>query len=62
MEKKVRQANDLKWIIENGEGEIDYYLSTVSQDQFIYDVKTLIKRQTDKDVIKRAIQSLKEYL
>jgi len=54
--------NDLKWIIEEGIDEVDYYLETVTSIQFIEDVKELIKKQADKSAIEEAIKRLKELL
>ena len=54
--------NDLKWIIENGNEEIEYYLEKVTKEQFKADVKELIKKQSDKQVIKEAIKRLEQLL
>ena len=54
--------NDLKWIIENGDAEIEYYLENVTKEQFIADVKELMKKQTNKAAIKEAINKLQELL
>jgi hypothetical protein len=53
--------NDLKWIIESDE-EIDFYLENVTKDQFIADVKELIRKQSDKGAIKEAIEQLQQLL
>ena len=58
----LRIMNDLKWIIENGDEEIDYYLENVTKEQFKADVKELIKKQADKQVIKEAIKRLEQLL
>mgnify|MGYP000998487077 CR=1 FL=1 len=42
--------------------EIDFYLGEVTSEQFIADVKELIKRQTDKSAIDEAIKRLQELL
>lgn len=54
--------NDLKWIIESGTDEIDFYLGEVTSEQFIADVKELIKRKADKSAIEEAIKRLQELL
>jgi len=54
--------NDLKWIIENGDEEIEYYLENVTKEQFVADVKELMKKQTDKSAIEEAIKRLQELL
>ena len=52
--------NDLKWVIENGTDEVDYYLENVTTSQFILDVKELLKKQSDKSAIQEAIKKLQE--
>ena len=54
--------NDIKWIINNGNEEIEYYLENVTKEQFVLDVKELIKRQSSKDAIKEATSRLQELL
>jgi hypothetical protein len=55
-------TNDLKWIIENGTDEVDYYLENVTTVQFIMDVKELLKKQADKSAIEEAVKRLQELL
>jgi hypothetical protein len=55
-------ANDLLWIIEQSNEEIDFYLSDVTNEQFIKDVKELMKRINDKEPIREAIKRLSELL
>ena len=54
--------NDLKWIIENGDEEIECYLENVTKKQFKADVKELIKKQADKQAIKETIKRLEQLL
>jgi hypothetical protein len=54
--------NDLKWVIEQGSDEVDYYLENVTTVQFIQDVKALLKKQADKSAIKDAIKKLEELI
>jgi len=54
--------NDLRLIIENGYEEVEYYLESVSKEQFVADVKELMKKQADKGVIEQAIKKLQELL
>jgi len=54
--------NDLKFIIEQGSDEVDYYLENVTTVQFIQDVKAILKKQADKSAIKDAIKKLEELI
>lgn len=54
--------NDLKWIIDNGKDEVDYYLENVTSEQFITDVRELMKLNTTKTVIQEAISNLQKYI
>ena len=54
------KSNDLLWVIEQNDEEIDYYLSDVTKDQFKKDVKALMKRINDKGPIHEAIKRLSE--
>ena len=54
--------NDLKWIIENTPDEVDYYLETVTNEQFVLDVKKLIVKSTNTDVVRETIKKLEELL
>jgi hypothetical protein len=54
------KTNDLLWIIEQNEEEIDFYLSDVTKEQFKKDVKALMKRINDKEPIREAIKRLSE--
>lgn len=54
--------NDLKWVIDNGNDEVDYYLENVTTEQFINDVRELMKKNTTKTVIQEAISNLQKYL
>ena len=55
MEDKI---NDLKWIVENGKDEIEYYLENVTPEQFLSDVQKLISSTQDKEAIQKAINYL----
>lgn len=55
-------TNDLKWIIENGNEEIEEYLGNVTTTQFVIDVKELLKKQADKSAIEEAIKRLQELI
>jgi translation initiation factor RLI1 len=62
--------NDLQWIIESGDSEIEYYLENVTRKQFVLDVKELMKKQVnelmkkqvEKTVIEDTIKRLQELL
>lgn len=54
------KTNDLLWIIEQNDDEIDFYLSDVTKEQFRKDVKALMKRINDKEPIREAIKRLSE--
>lgn len=58
----MKQNNDLKWIVDNGEDEIDYYLSDVTMEQFKKDVYELIRKSSDKELVKNIIEDLNKYL
>jgi hypothetical protein len=56
-------TNDLSWIVEHQEeGEVEDYLSEVTADQFVIDVKALIRKNADKSAISDAIKRLQELL
>ena len=54
--------NDLLWIIQQEDEEIDYYLSEVTKDQFKKDVNELLRRGADKELIRQAIKYLSEFI
>lgn len=54
------KTNDLLWVIEQNDEEIDFYLSDVTKEQFKKDVKALMKRINDKEPIREAIKRLSE--
>ena len=56
----TEKTNDLLWIIEQNDEEIDFYLSDVTKEQFKKDVKALMKRINDKEPIREAIKRLSE--
>lgn len=56
------KPNDLLKIIEAGDLEIDFYLSEVSKEQFVKDVKALVSKVSDKGAIQLAIDKLNELL
>ena len=56
------KTNDILWVIEQNDEEIDYYLSDVTKEQFKKDVKALMKRINDKEPIREAIKRLSELL
>ena len=53
---------NLRELIEKDESDMCDYLEFVSVQDFILDVKQLIKDYSDKEVIKSAIEKLKELL
>lgn len=58
----AERTNDLLWIINQDDEEIDFYLSDVTKEQFKQDVKALFKKINDKEPIKEAIKRLSELL
>ena len=56
------KTNDLIWIIEQPDEELDFYLEEVTKEQFRLDVKELMKRLSDKEAIQEAIKRLSELL
>lgn len=44
----AERTNDLLWIINQDDEEIDFYLSDVTKEQFKQDVKALFKKINDK--------------
>ena len=54
--------NDLLWIIQQEDEEIDFYLSDVTKEQFKKDVNELVKRSADKEPIRQAIRYLSEFI
>ena len=56
------KTNDLIWIIEQPDEELDFYLEDVTREQFRLDVKELMKKLSDKEAIREAIKRLSELL
>jgi len=55
------KTNDLDWIIQDNE-ELNCYLENVTNEQFVADVKALIAKSADKQVLKEAIKKLQELI
>ena len=58
----MKHNNDLMWVIDNGENEIDYYLENVTSEQFAKDVREILKKSIDKELVKNIINDLNKYL
>jgi hypothetical protein len=52
----------LLWLITKNDDDILEYLSEVSVEKFKEDIRKLVKKSGDKELIKQAIESLKKYL
>lgn len=53
---------DLAKLIHEDRDIIDVYLSETTTEQFIEDVKNLIKNSHEKEIIKQAIKKLQELI
>jgi hypothetical protein len=56
------ETTNLLNLITKDREEIDSYLGSVSPEQFIFDVKSIVIKNFDKKLIKEAIQKLEEFL
>jgi len=56
------ETTNLIDLITRDKEEIDSYLGSVSPEQFVLDVKSIVVANLDKKLIKEAIQKLEEFL
>lgn len=52
--------DDLLEIIKKSDDEVDFYLSDTSVEKFREDIKYLVKKYSDKEILRLAIKRLSE--
>ena len=62
MEIKTKQnkMDDLLEIIKKSDDEVDFYLSDTSVEKFRKDIKYLVKKYSNKEILRLAIKRLSE--